>query len=321
MSVRLRRLQAEYERLKIIFDGHEHIRIAEVSGRPPEKYVVEYRLKGLVEENGEICERDLHRAEISLGSNYPREMPRCVMLTPVFHPNIDHLVICPEDIGSAGQTLDQTIIFIGEMISFQAYNLQSPRNGDAARWTKENLERLPLEAVNLIPLALLRGGTELEVALAAAAALKESETGTQAPSSGSADSPVVVAEIGAGEISKPATVAARQCANCGQLETAASLASCASGHLACADCRLQCHNCLLDICCRCVVRTCANCGQVCCDDCAIECEDCGAWGCLTHTAHCGGCARWKCGAHISPSGLCADCAQAAEFAGTTGRRE
>src|SRR6266566_1689297 len=107
MSVRLRRLQAEYERLKVVFADHERIRVAETLGRPPDKYVIEYRIKGLVEEGGVVGEKDLHRAEISLGPGYPREMPRCVMLTPVFHPNIDHLAICTEDIGSAGQTLDQ----------------------------------------------------------------------------------------------------------------------------------------------------------------------------------------------------------------------
>src|SRR4051812_42075484 len=108
MNVRLRRLQAEYARLQYIFEGHERIRIVEAAGQPPEKYVIEYRVKGLVEEkNAVIVEREVHRAEISLGPLYPREMPRCVMLTPVFPPNIDHLAICTEDIGAAGQWLDQ----------------------------------------------------------------------------------------------------------------------------------------------------------------------------------------------------------------------
>jgi ubiquitin-protein ligase len=312
MSVRLSRLQAEYERLKIIFDGHEHIRIAEASGRPPDRYIVEYHIKGLVEENGEIRERSLHRAEIVLGTNYPREMPRCIMLTPVFHPNIDHLAICTKDIGSAGETLDQTIIFIGEMISFQAYNLQSPRNGDAARWTKENPERLPLDAVNLVPLALLRGGTEFAVAVAVAAALKETQTDTQA----SPDVPAELCMLRASaevspEVVETAAGDARQCANCGRTGRAASLTLCAQQHVTCADCRLKCGNCLLDMCCQCVVHTCESCKQACCDDCAIACEECGSWGCLAHAAHCGGCARWKCGAHISSQGLCTNCSQAA----------
>jgi ubiquitin-protein ligase len=155
VSIRLRRLQAEYEQLANLLADHERIQIAEVMGDPPDRYVIEYHVKGLVEENGEIKGRETHRAQITLGHNYPRERPRCVMLTPVFHPNIDHLAICTEDIGAAGQTLDQTIIFIGAMLTYQAYNLQSPRNGDAARWTVENRHRLPLEGIDLMPRALL----------------------------------------------------------------------------------------------------------------------------------------------------------------------
>jgi ubiquitin-protein ligase len=157
VSIRLRRLQAEYERLTSLFSDHERIRIAEAIGDPPDRYVIEYRVKGLVEENGEIKSRETHRAQITLGHNYPRERPRCVMLTPVFHPNIDHLAICTEDIGAAGQTLDQTIVFIGAMLAYQAYNLQSPRNGDAARWTDEHRDRLPLEGTDLMPRTLLHG--------------------------------------------------------------------------------------------------------------------------------------------------------------------
>ena len=211
MSVRLRRLQAEFERLKIVFAGHERIRIVDAIGIPPDRYVVEYRVKGLVEENDDIHEREVHRAEIALGPGYPREMPRCVMLTPVFHPNIDHLAICTEDIGSAGRTLDQTIIFIGEMISFQTYNLQSPRNGDAARWTKENANALPLESVNLVPSILMAGDTEAEIARAAA----------------------------------QAAIQATHCGNCGSTDY---LRPCSYGHLSCEDCRLVCSKCATEIC-------------------------------------------------------------------------
>src|ERR1017187_4080513 len=136
MSVRLRRLQAEHEKLKRLFEGHDRISIVETAGDPPDRYTLEYRIKGLVQENNEIHVREVHRARIILGPNFPKEMPQCVMLTSVFHPNIDHLAICTEDIGSAGQTVDQLITFIGEMISYQAYNVQSPRNGEAAQWAR-----------------------------------------------------------------------------------------------------------------------------------------------------------------------------------------
>lgn len=50
MSVRLRRLQAEYERLRLLFEDHPRIRIVETAGDPPDRYTIEYRIKGLVQE-------------------------------------------------------------------------------------------------------------------------------------------------------------------------------------------------------------------------------------------------------------------------------
>jgi ubiquitin-protein ligase len=271
MNVRLRRLVSEYARLQLVFEGHDRIGIVETIGRPPEKYLIEYQLKGLVEENNEICERNTHRAEITLGPGYPREMPRCVMLTPVFHPNIDHLAICTEDIGSAGQTLDQTIIFIGQMICFQAYNLQSPRNGDAARWTSEHLEELPLENVDLVPHTLLEEGADFRIATAATEALATL----------------------AAEAARPLPV----CANCGT----AKATVCVNGHLACADCLVRCANCLAEICVLCPPLRCAVCKAHACDDCGLGCTSCGNWACLAHLVKCVECGRFNC------SGCAAHC--------------
>jgi ubiquitin-protein ligase len=277
MSVRLRRLQAEYERLQVLFEEHPRIRIVAALGRPPDKYIVEYQVKGLVEENGKIQGRALHRAEITLGPSYPREMPRCVMLTPIFHPNIDYLAICTEDIGSAGQTLDQTILFIGEMISFQAYNLQSPRNGDAARWTQENQERLPLEKIDLTPALLLQGGTQLDAALAAIA-----------------------------HSSRPTYITSRPCANCGRTD-GTHYETCLHGHLTCEDCRADCANCEWSVCLLCTRYRCAACQRVFCEDCLLTCQECEKLVCLTDGKACVQCQHWLCAEHVDINGLCALC--------------
>jgi ubiquitin-protein ligase len=245
-------------------------------GSPPDKYIVEYQVKGLVEENGTIQERDLHRVEITLGSSYPKEMPRCVMLTPIFHPNIDYLAICTEDIGSAGQTLDQTILFIGEMISFQTYNLQSPRNGDAARWTQENQEWLPLEKIDLTPALLLQGGTQLDTALAAIAR------------------------------SRPTYITSRPCANCGHTD-GTHYETCLRGHLTCEDCRVDCANCERSVCLLCTRYRCTACQRVFCEDCLLTCQECEKWVCLTDGKACVQCQRWLCAEHVDTSGQCALC--------------
>ncbi|KKL84487.1 hypothetical protein LCGC14_1964250 [marine sediment metagenome] len=71
------------------------------------------------------------------------------MLTPVFHPNIDAQKICIGDHWSAGQRLAHLIVRIGEMITYQSYNVRSPLNGEAAAWAELNQESLPLQKIDL----------------------------------------------------------------------------------------------------------------------------------------------------------------------------
>jgi ubiquitin-protein ligase len=254
VSIRLKRLQAEYDRIVEVFAGHERIRIAEATGSPPDRYVVEYRVNGLVDNRGAIESRALHRAEIVLGRDYPRELPRCRMLTPVFHPNIDHLTVCTQDFGSAGESLVQLIVRVGEMISFQAYNTKSPRNGEAARWTEENLERLPLERVDLMPQLLSR--------------------------------PVAVRA----EPVAPSPAAAASCGNCGATAEAGAFDACAAGHLVCPDCIAACANCRVTVCVLCSISVCSVCGSPCCQECVEACGSCGRTLCLDHFAPCAACA-------------------------------
>ncbi|MCY2968524.1 MAG: hypothetical protein NT069_33685, partial [Planctomycetota bacterium] len=39
---------------------------------------------------------------------------------------------------------------IGEMLSYQSYNVKSPLNGEAARWAEKNAEELPLDKVSML---------------------------------------------------------------------------------------------------------------------------------------------------------------------------
>lgn len=143
--VRLRRLQADYSQTSSLFQSHPHIRLVSVEGNPPEKYRIEYHIRGLVPVEGKTFNYgEYHRAEIFLMLDYPRRAPFCRMTTPVFHPNIDPQKICIGDHWSAGQSLAQLIVRIGEMICYQSYNIQSPLNAEAAAWAAENLGQLPL---------------------------------------------------------------------------------------------------------------------------------------------------------------------------------
>ncbi len=71
------------------------------------------------------------------------------MTTPVFHPNIDPQKICIGDHWSAGQSLAQMVVHIGEMICYQSYNLKSPLNAKAAAWAELHLSSLPWQKADL----------------------------------------------------------------------------------------------------------------------------------------------------------------------------
>jgi ubiquitin-protein ligase len=132
------------------FSSHPLISIVGAEGTPPEKYAIEFRVKGLApgSENTHR-EQNVHRAEIFLPLDYPRRFPFCRMTTPVFHPNIDPQKICIGDHWSAGQSLVELVVRIGEIICFQSYNTKSPLNARAAAWAEQNTDRLPLDDADL----------------------------------------------------------------------------------------------------------------------------------------------------------------------------
>lgn len=150
MTPRLRRLQADYQSVQAAFASHSRIQLASTEGDPPEKYRFVFRLLSLVPQGDkEFVEGVEHHAEVFLPLDYPRRPPFCRMLTPVFHPNIDPRRICIGDHWSAGQSLAQLVVRIGEMLCFQSYNVKSPLNAQAAAWAAQNLHRLPLEPIDL----------------------------------------------------------------------------------------------------------------------------------------------------------------------------
>jgi ubiquitin-protein ligase len=157
MAPRTRRLTAEHEQLMKAFADFDAIRIRSTIGFPPEAYEIEYYIKSF--EPGPLptaqpTPRDMHRVKIELTSDYPRLSPRCKMLTPIFHPNFDEATICIGDHWTAGERLVDLVIRIGEMIAFQAYNIKSPLNGEAAMWADLNSAKLPSDPRNLRPPAL-----------------------------------------------------------------------------------------------------------------------------------------------------------------------
>ena len=144
-SPRDRRLMADQRQLAAAF-ARGPIRVVESEGTPPARYVVEFD----VETQLTPANRGRgHRVEVVLPPDYPRLPPRVGMLTPVFHPNIDESTVCVGDHWAAGERLADLLVRVGEMLAYQAYNIRSPLNGDAARWADEHEGELPIDSIDL----------------------------------------------------------------------------------------------------------------------------------------------------------------------------
>ena len=150
-TVRLRRLQADYEKVRDYVNRHPRLQLIQADGSPPERYQLEYRIRSLRQTADDLSMVKSHMVEIALPLTYPRMPPQCRMLTPIFHPNIAPHAICIGDHWSPGEPLWSIVARIGEMIAYQSYNTKSPLNGEAARWVDQHLDELPLDPVSMMP--------------------------------------------------------------------------------------------------------------------------------------------------------------------------
>jgi len=198
-SPRVRRLESDYERISTRFDGWPLIQVELADGQPPDMYRIWYNVKGLfTAADGRILEREEHVLEIRLGLEYPRRAPQLRLLTPLFHPNFNNTDVCAQDIYAASEGLDDLIIRIGRMISYQEYNTKSPLNGLAARWAAENSHRLPVDGREIGPLAAGSRASPPPLPMQSAEPETESwedqivigEEELVAPSAGSDDEPI-----------------------------------------------------------------------------------------------------------------------------------
>jgi ubiquitin-protein ligase len=157
LPVRTRRIQADLEQIQQTFMADSLIRLIAFTWLPVETYFFDFAIRGIERiKSKEPIFRDLHRAEVRMTRDYPRLAPACRMITPIFHPNIDTSAICIGDHWTAGERLADLIVRIGEMIAYQAYNIKSPLNAEAAMWADLNREKIPVDSRNLNPAALER---------------------------------------------------------------------------------------------------------------------------------------------------------------------
>lgn len=150
LPVRTRRLFADLRQMREAFAEGSIIRLIKTSGDPADVYQIEFNIRGIEAiKSKQPVLRERHVAEIRLTSDYPRLAPACRMTTPIFHPNIDTSAICVGDHWAAGERLTDLVIRIGQMIAYQAYNIKSPLNAEAAMWADLNVDSLPIDGRDL----------------------------------------------------------------------------------------------------------------------------------------------------------------------------
>ncbi len=155
-SPRMRRLKADFELMQGLAARSDLISFKSVSNAPnvpPERYIVTFLCKSIVDvdRQGNPKYGNHHQVEIYLHSQYPQRWPGMKWLTPIWHPNINHLngSVCIDAAWwTASRSLDRLIIMLGEMLQWKNFHDDPtkppfPWDAEAARWSREYRKKHP----------------------------------------------------------------------------------------------------------------------------------------------------------------------------------
>jgi ubiquitin-protein ligase len=153
---RIRRLKADAELMQALAARSDLIKYTTrgtKSGMPPETYIVTFTCKGIVGVDGKGTPRigEKHQVEIYLHNQYPQRWPGMKWLTPVWHPNINHIngSVCVDAAWwTASRSLDRLVLMIGEMVQYKNFHDDPtkppfPWDPEAARWSREYRKKNP----------------------------------------------------------------------------------------------------------------------------------------------------------------------------------
>ena len=149
-SPRMRRLRADYELMQDLSARTDLISVtaqAPHPNLPPERYIVTFKCKSIIgiDKIGNPKFGEHHQVEIYLHNQYPQRWPGMKWLTPIWHPNINHLngSVCIDAAWwTASRSLDRLVIMLGEMLQWKNFHDDPtkppfPWDADAARWSRE----------------------------------------------------------------------------------------------------------------------------------------------------------------------------------------
>ncbi|HEX2698385.1 MAG TPA: ubiquitin-conjugating enzyme E2 [Anaerolineales bacterium] len=155
-SPRMRRLRADQKLMQELAAQSNLISFVAQSPRPnlpPERYIVTFKCKSIanVDRQGNPQYSEHHQVEIYLHNQYPQRWPGMKWLTPIWHPNINHLngSVCIDAAWwTASRSLDRLVVMLGEMLQYKNYHDDPtkppfPWDPEAARWSREYRKKHP----------------------------------------------------------------------------------------------------------------------------------------------------------------------------------
>ena len=153
---RMRRLRADHELMLELAARSDLISFTASSSRPnlpPERYIVSFKCKSIsaVDRQGNPKYSEHHQVEIYLHNQYPHRWPGMKWLTPIWHPNINHLngSVCIDAAWwAASRSLDRLVVMLGEMLQWKNFHDDPtkppfPWDAEAARWSREYRKKHP----------------------------------------------------------------------------------------------------------------------------------------------------------------------------------
>jgi ubiquitin-protein ligase len=144
------RLKRERLRLQTLAKESDYVRVEEINvlnGSEPEHYRITFICKGItgIDSSKRPIYGDQHQVEILCDDDFPSDVPRLRWVTPIWHPNIQHLEpkgVCvnkPEWLGGMG--LDDLCRLMFEMVQYKNYHAEYtqpyPLDQEVARWVSE----------------------------------------------------------------------------------------------------------------------------------------------------------------------------------------
>jgi Ubiquitin-conjugating enzyme/FHA domain len=122
-------------------------------GWPPEKYIITYTCRGIaaIDRRKLPQASEFHQVSMYMGSDYPLKEPYLRWLTPIWHPNIEHMEphhVCTNNVQNwyASKPLAELVFAVGEMVQYKQYHAKwvspYPLDRMAADWVLEVAEPL-----------------------------------------------------------------------------------------------------------------------------------------------------------------------------------